>query len=104
MEKTSRPIWSGILSGLLIAQLAAPAWAQNGTSDGPPTRAELSKLQNDVREQRQLIIQMMQTEQQRYDMLLRLLQGQGGGTPLPGVASATPSAPSEASPEAKHLI
>ena len=30
MEKTSRPIWSGILSGLLIAQLAAPAWAQNG--------------------------------------------------------------------------
>ena len=80
MEKTSRPIWSGIVSGLLIAQLAAPAWAQNGqdsrdakASEGPPTRAELSKLQNDVREQRQLIIQMMQTEQQRYDMLLRLL-------------------------------
>ena len=100
MEKTSRPIWSGILSGLLIAQLAAPAWAQNGASDGPPTRAELSKLQNDVREQRQLIIQMMQTEQQRYDMLLRLLQGQGGGTPLPGVAAAPSSAPSEPSPEA----
>src|SRR6476646_6636360 len=94
MEKTSRPIWSGILSGLLIAQLAAPAWAQKGTSDGPPTRAELSKLQNDVREQRQLIIQMMQTEQQRYDMLLRLLQGQGGGTPLPGL-SAAPAAPGE---------
>jgi plastocyanin len=102
MEKTSRPIWSGILSGLLIAQLAAPAWAQNGQNvqDGPPTRAELAKLQNDVREQRQLIIQMMQTEQQRYDMLLRLLQGQGGGTPLPGVAAAPASAPSEPSPEA----
>jgi plastocyanin len=102
MEKTSRPIWSGILSGLLIAQLAAPAWAQNDAkaADGPPTRAELAKLQNDVREQRQLIIQMMQTEQQRYDMLLRLLQGQGGGTPLAGVAAAPPSAPSEPSPEA----
>jgi plastocyanin len=104
MEKTSRPIWSGILSGLLIAQLAAPAWAQNGqdakASEGPPTRAELAKLQNDVREQRQLIIQMMQTEQQRYDMLLRLLQGQGGGTPLPGVAAAPAAVPSEASPEA----
>jgi plastocyanin len=103
MAKTSRPIWSGILSGLLIAQLAAPAWAQNGQelkpAEGPPTRAELSKLQNDVREQRQLIIQMMQTEQQRYDMLLRLLQGQGGGTPLPGVASAPAAAPSEPSPE-----
>jgi len=110
MEKRSRPIWTGILSALLIAQLAAPAWAQNG-QDGqngqdakapaaPPTRAEFAKLQNDVREQRQLIIQMMQTEQQRYDMLLRLLQGQGGGTPLPGVAAAPASAPSEPTPEA----
>ena len=107
MEKTSRPIWAGILSGLLIAQLAAPAWAQNGQGgseakgpDGPPTRAELAKLQNDVREQRQLIIQMMQTEQQRYDMLLRLLQGQGGGTPLPGVAATPAPVPSESAPEA----
>ncbi len=107
MDKTSRPIWSGILSGLLIAQLASPAWAQNGqdgtngkASEVPPTRAEFAKLQNDVREQRQLIIQMMQTEQQRYDMMLRLLQGQGGGTPLPGVAAAPASAPSEPSPEA----
>jgi plastocyanin len=103
MEKTSRPIWTGIVSALLIAQLAAPAWGQNGQDgkapDGPPTRAELAKLQNDVREQRQLIIQMMQTEQQRYDMLLRLLQGQGGGTPLPGVAAAPASAPSEPAPE-----
>jgi plastocyanin len=103
MEKTSRPIWTGILSALLIAQLAAPAWGQNGQDgkapEGPPTRAELAKLQNDVREQRQLIIQMMQTEQQRYDMLLRLLQGQGGGTPLPGVAAAPASAPSEPAPE-----
>ena len=107
MEKTSRPIWTGILSGLLIVQLAAPAWAQNGQGgseakapEGPPTRAEFAKLQNDVREQRQLIIQMMQTEQQRYDMLLRLLQGQGGGTPLPGVAAAPAPVPSEAAPEA----
>jgi plastocyanin len=104
MEKRSRRIWWGILSGLLIAQLAAPAWAQNGqdakAAEGPPTRAELAKLQNDVREQRQLIIQMMQTEQQRYDMLLRLLQGQGGGTPLPGVAATPAAAPSEPPTEA----
>ena len=124
MKKRSRPIWWGILSGMLMAQLAAPAWAQNGqdgqtgqtgqngqngkdrqdgksakTPEGPPTRAELAKLQNDVREQRQLIIQMMQTEQQRYDMLLRLLQGQGGGTPLAGLA-VPPAAPSEPPTEA----
>src|SRR5579871_5447716 len=104
MTKTSRPIRWGILSALLIGELALPAAAQDGAKppEGPPTRAEFSKLQSDVREQRQLIIQMMQTEQQRYDMLLRLLQGQGGGTPVPGLSAApAPAAPSEAAaPEA----
>ncbi|HVV49191.1 MAG TPA: hypothetical protein VHO06_06010 [Polyangia bacterium] len=102
MTKTSRSILSGILTGLLVAELALPALAQDGgkAPEGPPTRAEFSKLQNDVREQRQLIIQMMQTEQQRYDMLLRLLQGQGGGTPVPGVAATPTPAPSEPAAEA----
>src|SRR5450432_4166005 len=96
-----RPIRSGILAGLLIGEMALPAVAQdNRVPEGPPTRAELSKLQNYVREQRQLLIQMMQTEQQRYDMLLRLLQGQGGGTPVPGLSAAPPAVPSEAAPEA----
>src|SRR5215468_7704598 len=107
MSKTSKPIRWGILSALLCAELANPTWARaqdggkaSSESSGPPTRAEFTKLQNDVREQRQLIIQMMQTEQQRYDMLLRLLQGQGGGTPLPGL-SAAPATPGEpAAPEA----
>jgi len=104
MRKTSKPIRWGILSALLCAELAVPTWAraQDGGKgpETPPTRAELTKLQNDVREQRALIIQMMQTEQQRYDMLLRLLQGQGGGTPVPGVSTA-PAVPGEAAaPEA----
>jgi plastocyanin len=104
MRKTSKPIRWGILSALLCAELAVPGWAraQDGgkAPEGPPTRAEFNKLQSDVREQRQLIIQMMQTEQQRYDMLLRLLQGQGGGTPVPGL-SAAPAAPGEpAAPDA----
>jgi plastocyanin len=109
MSKTSKPIRWGILSALLCAELAVPTWAraQDGSKtssepppSGPPTRAELTKLQNDVREQRALIIQMMQTEQQRYDMLLRLLQGQGGGTPLPGVSAAPPAPGETAAPEA----
>src|SRR5580692_8376462 len=103
MIKTWRQILAGILAGLLVGEMALPAMAQDNRADKapevPPTRAELTKLQTDVREQRQLIIQMMQTEQQRYDMLLRLLQGQGGGTPLPGVAAAPASAPSEPAPE-----
>jgi plastocyanin len=81
-----KPVLTSLLVGLAVAQLALPVRAEDkGGSDGPPTRADFNKLQNDVREQRQLIIQMLQTEQQRYDMLLHLLQGQGGGTPVAGV-------------------
>jgi plastocyanin len=43
---------------------------------------------------------MMQTEQQRYDLLLHLLQGQGGGTPLPGLSAAPTPAPAAPSAEA----
>ena len=40
----------------------------------PPSAADFARLQHEVAEQRQLIIEMMRVEQQRYDMLLRLLQ------------------------------
>src|SRR5580692_6045155 len=103
MIKTWRQILAGILAGLLVGEMALPAMAQDNRADKapevPPTRAELTKLQTDVREQRQLIIQMMQTEQQRYDMLLRLLQGQGGGTPVPGLSAAPLPVPGEATPD-----
>jgi plastocyanin len=85
-----KPIVTGIFVGLALVQLAVPARAQDRAPEGPVTRAEFTKLQNDVREQRQLIIEMLQTEQQRYDMLLHLLQGQGGGTPLAGVPPPAP--------------
>jgi plastocyanin len=91
-----KPVLTSLLVGLAVAQLALPVRAQDKGTDSPPTRAEFSKLQSDVREQRQLIIQMLQTEQQRYDMLLHLLQGQGGGTPLVGVPGAPE--PSETAP------
>lgn len=101
--KHRRPIGSGLLVGVALVQLALPAFAQNGDKapEGPVTRAEFTKLQTDVREQRQLIIQMLQTEQQRYDMLLHLLQGQGGGTPMAGLSA--PAATGEAAPaDAAH--
>jgi len=53
----------------------------------PPTAADFARLQREVSEQRALIIQMMQVEQQRYDMLLKLLQS---GAQLP---STTPLPP-----------
>src|SRR3954471_16552658 len=88
-----------LVVALALGSVPGPARAQDGA---PPTRAEFNKLQNDVKEQRALIIQLMQSDQQRYDMLLRLLQGQPGvvvpptgpgaeeGAPPGGQAAATP--------------
>jgi plastocyanin len=65
----------------------------------PPTRAEFTKLQGEVKEQRALIIQLMQSEQQRYDMLLKLLQG-GASVPAPDVAAAAEAMEERAAPGA----
>jgi plastocyanin len=53
----------------------------------PPTAADFARLQREVTEQRALIIQMMQIEQQRYDMLLKLLQS---GAQLPPTTGLPP--------------
>jgi plastocyanin len=78
-----------------VTRVALPATAQDDSPPAvpSPTRAEFTRLQGEVREQRQLIIQMLQTEQQRYDMLLRLMQAQAGG-PLPSLATPTAAEPS----------
>ncbi len=104
-----RPIVTGVLVGLALARLALPVSAQESKPDkaepassGPPTRAEFAKLQSDVREQRQLIIEMLQTEQQRYDMVLRLLRGQGGAPPSADAAPAL--APADAAAADAHKL
>jgi plastocyanin len=86
-------IWRGTLIGLFITRVALPAYAQDDGAAGAPTRAEFNKLQAEIKEHRQLIIQMMQTEQQRYDMLLRLMQGQAGVAAVPPVAVPSASEP-----------
>jgi plastocyanin len=87
-----------VVAGLaLVAQLAAGAGTARAqkpaeSSGRPgPTWAEFRQLEAEVREQRQMVIQLMQTEQQRYDMLLRLLQN--GAAANAAAASATPAAP-----------
>jgi len=75
-----------IAAGLVVAGTALAllvpgpaARAQGGTDEGAPTRAEFNKLQAEVREQKQLLLQTLQTEQQRYEMLLKIIRAQGGG-------------------------
>jgi plastocyanin len=58
-----------------------------------PSWAEFQKLQAEVRDQRQLIIQLMQSEQQRYDTLLKLLQMNGGNPSAAAAAALPPSDP-----------
>jgi plastocyanin len=88
--------WRGVLVGTALAGVALPARAQDDAP--PPTRADFNKLQAEVREQRSLIIQMLQQEQQRYDMVLRLLQAQQGGSAAPLPELPAPSIP-EPAPE-----
>jgi plastocyanin len=101
IKSNHRPIGTGILVGLALGALATPVRAQEGKTDkaesSSPTRAEFAKLQAEVREQRQLIIEMLQTEQQRYDMLLRLLRA-GGTAPPEAPAAAAPSEAPAADP------
>jgi plastocyanin len=89
----------GMAMTVALAPLSAAA-ADVRPADAPPTAAEFAQLKREVAEQRQLIIQMMQVEQQRYDMLLRLLQtgGQVAPSALPppivppaGASAAPPS-------------
>src|SRR6478735_11483433 len=89
----------------MAACFAVPAHAdddasKSGANANVPSRAEFNKLQAEVRDQRQLIIQMLQNEQQRYDVLLRLIQGQtGGGAAAAAAASELPSgSPAVAAP------
>src|SRR4051794_6530725 len=92
---------SWLMAGALMVAVAATAEAQE--AGGPaPSRAEFARLQAEVREQKQLLIDMLQAEQQRYDMLLKIIRVQGGGaaataidglpTILPPVSPAAPAA------------
>ena len=102
MEKTSRPIWSGILSGLLIAQLAAPAWAQNGKT--APRAAHAGRARQAAERGARAAAAHHPDDADRAAALRHaaaVAAGQGGGTPLPGVAAApSAAAPSGPSPEA----
>ena len=87
----------GMVMIVALAPLAAAA-ADKPAEPPPPTAADFARLQREVAEQRQLIIQLMQNEQQRYDMLLKLIQS--GGQMPPTTALPPPMTPPGATPAA----
>jgi plastocyanin len=80
----------------------APAPAAASAADVARLQAEVDRLKQEVRDQRQLILQLMQAEQQRYDIVLKLLQSGGGvdpsaipPPPQPGAVMPRAGAPAE---------
>jgi plastocyanin len=87
----------GLALGIAMTQLAVAPLAnaaQDATSRPPPTGVEFARLEAQVNEQRQLIIQLMQSEQQRYEMLLKLI-GNPAGTSAALPVVAAPAAVAE---------
>jgi plastocyanin len=76
------------LGALAVAAAARPAGAADARG---PTAAEFARLEREVAEQRQLIIQMLSAEQERYNILLKLLQS--GGQVQPGSATTIGAIP-----------
>src|SRR5436190_15317894 len=83
-----------VLCALPLAAAFAPARATAAPAEAADVtrlQAEVDRIKGELAAQRQLILQLMQAEQQRYDVILKYLQAGG----LPGdAASALPPLPS----------
>lgn len=95
---------------LLLPVLALPGAAARAQPAASPDvarlQAEVTRLENEVREQRQLLLQLMQVDEERFSMLLKLLQGRGDApraAALPTMPSmpSVPAAPAAPAAEAR---
>ncbi|MES1206840.1 MAG: hypothetical protein ABUS79_12960 [Pseudomonadota bacterium] len=96
MTRATRP-FAAVTLALAVALAGRPgaAWAENRPA---PTAADFARLEKEVADQRQLIIQIMQAEQERYDILLKLLQGSGAARGAPALPPLPPPAGQPAAP------
>lgn len=89
------------VAALAVAALPRPARAAEAKGAVAPSAADFARLEREVADQRQLIIQMLTIEQERYNFLLKLLQSGGQAppgatiptTPMPPVAGEPTGAP-----------
>jgi plastocyanin len=95
------------LSFTLGGGVGRAATPTRGARSPDEMAAEIERLQNEVHEQRGLIMQLVRVEQEHYDLLLRLIQGRAPASDLafPGAAAAPSTrapagAPASDAPEA----
>ena len=80
MSRWMRILCARVGAGVCALALALRGGARAAAADAArrPTsracKAEIDRLKQELREQRQLILQLMQAEQQRYDVVLKYLQ------------------------------
>jgi len=84
-----------MITAALALMLAA---APGGPPDVAQLQADVARLQQELREQKQLLLQFMQVDQQRYDMLLQIIRSSQGGPPAVGAVPSMPSLPNTAVP------
>lgn len=95
MPMMTRAFGRAALCALALTFAAAPAAAaEPGPTEAARLQGEIDRLKQELADQRQLILQLMQAEQQRYDVVLKLLRA--GGAPGADVSSALPPPPSVA--------
>jgi plastocyanin len=84
--------WAAFCALALAPVSVAAAPAEAAPADVARLQGEIDRLKQELAAQRQLILQLMQAEQQRYDVVLKYLQA--GGAPGADVAAALPPPPS----------
>jgi len=82
-----------VACALALAPLSVRAAGDAAPGDIARVQGEIDRLKQELADQRQLILQLMQAEQQRYDVVLKYLRAGGGG----GDVSALPPPPSPSS-------
>jgi len=96
MPMMMRAFGRAALCALALTSAAAPvAAAEPGSTETARLQGEIDRLKQELADQRQLILQLMQAEQQRYDVVLKLLRA--GVAPGADLSSALPPLPSATS-------
>jgi plastocyanin len=103
MKQPQLQVAAALAAIVCLAFEPARAAAPGDAADVARMQAEIDRLKQEVRDQRQLILQLMQAEQQRYDVVLKYLQTIGGDVskipPPPSPAGALPKSAAGASGE-----